>query len=597
MTQAISVQASEDIVHKGYDPQLTRRLSGFARPYGLPLLASVGLMLLNSLAAVLGPYLVQIAIDSGMQAGNIRILIGVTLLYFVTIAVQWVSIYVRVNLMAKVGQSMIFDMREQLFDHLQSLSLSFYSRYSVGRVITRVINDVEVLRDFFTWALLAIARDLFTVIGILIAMVLLNVKLSLVAFSVLPLMILLTIFFRKVARDNYRKVRAAISWVNSVLAENINGVRVVQAFARQQHNYEYFKETVNRNNITTNLKAARIAAAYPAGIDFLGLLGVSLVVLVGGYAALRSGDTSITAGVLVAFILYIDRFFEPIRDLSNRYDSFQSVMASSERIFMLMDTPVEVQDEPGAAKMPFIEGEVEFDHVSFHYSDDPALVLEDISILVHPGETVALVGKTGAGKSTLVKLVSRFHDPTSGSVQVDGIDLRTVTQESIRSQMGIVLQDPFLFAGTVAENIRFGRLDAAQFEIEAAARAVGAHEFITHLEKGYETPVEEGGVVLSVGQRQLISFARALLANPRILILDEATSSVDTHTERLIQDALATLLQDRTSFVIAHRLSTVVNADRIVVIQDGKITEEGTHSELLASQGIYYQLYRTGFEE
>ncbi len=597
MTQAISVQPSEDIVHKGFDPQLTRRLAGFTRPYGLPLLASLGLMLLNSVAAVLGPYLVQIAIDSGMQTGDMRVLIGVTLLFFLTIVVQWVSIYVRVNLMAKVGQSMIFDMRQQLFEHLQSLSLSFFSRYSVGRVITRVINDVEVLRDFFTWALLAIARDLFTVIGILIAMLLLNVKLSLVAFSVLPLMVLMTILFRKVARANYRKVRAAISWVNSVLAENINGVRVVQAFARQQHNYEYFKNTVNHNNITTNLKAARIAASYPAGIDFLGLLGVSLVVLVGGYAALRAGDTSITAGVLVAFILYIERFFEPIRDLSNRYDSFQSVMASSERIFVLMDTPVEVQDAPNAALMPFIQGKVEFDHVYFHYSDDPALVLEDISLQVDPGEIIALVGKTGAGKSTLVKLVSRFHDPTAGSLRIDGIDLRTVTQESLRRQMGIVLQDPFLFAGTVAENIRFGRLEATQPEIEAAAQAVGAHDFITHLEKGYETPVEEGGVVLSVGQRQLISFARALLADPRILILDEATSSVDTHTERLIQDALATLLKNRTSFVIAHRLSTVVNSDRIVVIQDGKIFEQGSHTELLAAQGLYYQLYRTGFED
>jgi ATP-binding cassette, subfamily B, multidrug efflux pump len=410
-------------------------------------------------------------------------------------------------------------------------------------------------------------------------------------------MIIMTLFFRKVARENYRKVRAAISWVNSVLAENINGVRVVQAFARQQHNYEFFKNTVNRNNITTNLKAARIAASYPAGIDFLGLLGVSLVILVGGYAALRSGDTSITAGVLVAFILYIERFFEPIRDLSNRYDSFQSVMASSERIFLLMDTPVEVRDTANAIQMPRIQGKVEFNHVFFHYSDDPALVLEDICLHVEPGKTVALVGKTGAGKSTLVKLVSRFHDPTSGSVCIDGVDLRTVTQESLRSQMGIVLQDPFLFAGTVAENIRFGRLDATLPEIEAAARAVGAHEFITNLEKSYETPVEEGGVVLSVGQRQLISFARALLADPCILILDEATSSVDTHTERLIQDALATLLQNRTSFVIAHRLSTVVNADRIVVIHDGKIQEQGTHSELLASQGLYYQLYRTGFEE
>jgi ATP-binding cassette subfamily B protein/subfamily B ATP-binding cassette protein MsbA len=301
--------------------------------------------------------------------------------------------------------------------------------------------------------------------------------------------------------------------------------------------------------------------------------------------------------VLVAFVLYIDRFFDPIRDLSRRYDSFQSTMAGGERIFALLDTQAEVQDAPDAVKMPPIQGEVRFEDVSFHYSDDPTPVLQDINLVVKPGETVALVGKTGAGKTTLVKLISRFHDPTQGSICIDGYDLRQVTQNSLRSQMGIVLQDPFLFAGTVEENIRFGRLDASQEAVEAAAKAVGAHEFISRLRLGYETPVEEGGVVLSVGQRQLISFARALLANPRILILDEATSSVDTQTEMVIQQALTRLLQDRTAFVIAHRLSTVVNADRIVVIQDGRIVEQGTHTELLELGGRYYQLYRQGFED
>jgi ATP-binding cassette subfamily B protein/subfamily B ATP-binding cassette protein MsbA len=389
-------------------------------------------------------------------------------------------------------------------------------------------------------------------------------------------------------------VRSAISWVNSVLAENINGVRVIQAFSRQAVNYAYYRDTVNHNNLEANLRAARIASAYPSIIDFLGVVATALVVWIGGTAALGE---SITPGVLVAFLLYIDRFFEPIRDLSRRYDSFQSTMAGGERIFGLLDAPVEVQDAPEAAELPQIQGRVTFERVSFHYSDDPSPVLQDIELDVSPGETVALVGETGAGKSTLVKLISRFHDPVQGCLRIDGLDLRSVTQASLRRQMGIVLQDPFLFNGTVAENIRFGRLEASDAEVEAAAQAVGAHEFIMRLREGYQTSVEEGGLLLSVGQRQLISFARALLADPRILILDEATSSVDMHTERLIQEALAHLLQGRTSFVIAHRLSTVVNADRIVVIQGGRIIEQGTHSQLLALGGAYYQLYRTGFEE
>jgi ATP-binding cassette subfamily B protein/subfamily B ATP-binding cassette protein MsbA len=328
------------------------------------------------------------------------------------------------------------------------------------------------------------------------------------------------------------------------------------------------------------------------------------VVWFGGQAALgdQSGASAITPGVLVAFLLYINRFFEPISDLSRRYDSFQSTMAGGERILTLLDTPVEVQDDPEAIDLPLIRGEVRFENVSFHYSDagpgeGSQPVLDGINLHVPPGQTVALVGETGAGKTTLVKLIARFHDPTEGRVLIDGYDLRRVTQSSLRRQMGIVLQDPFLFSGTVAENIHFGRLEASAAEVQAAAMAVGAHDFISRLRAGYDTPVEEGGATLSVGQRQLISFARALLADPRILILDEATSSVDTQTERMIQQALARLLKGRTAFVIAHRLSTVVHADRIVVIHHGRLVEEGTHEELLAKGGYYYQLYRSGFEE
>lgn len=602
-----SPPSADDLLQKGYDPHVTQRLLAFMRPYGRRFLIALAFMLISSLASVAGPYLVKIAIDSGLKGYSLPTLQGAVVLYLLIAAVQWLAIYLRVNLMARVGQSIIYDLRARLFEHLQELSLSFFSHYSVGRVITRVINDVGTLREFLTWAVLAIARDLFTLVGILVAMMSMNLRLSLLALTALPLMVLVTILFRKPARQNYRLVRSAISWVNSVLAENINGVRVVQAFSRQPLNYQHFKDEVNCNHLNVTLKAARIAAGFPSAIELLGSLTIALVVWFGGSAILEASAApeALTPGVLVAFVLYIERFFEPIRDLSRRYDSFQSTMASGERIIALLDAPVEVQDAPDAIELPPIRGEVRFENVSFAYQDEPTqsaspnsggfqVVLEHINLYVPAGSTVALVGETGAGKTTLVKLLCRFHDPTHGRVLVDGYDLRRVKQHSLRRQMGIVLQDPFLFNGTIRENIRFGRLEASDEEVETAARAVGAHDFIMRLPRGYDSPVEEGGVLLSLGQRQLISFARALLADPRILILDEATSSVDTQTERLIQSAIMRLLQGRTTFIIAHRLSTVVKADRIVVIHGGRIVEQGSHEQLLARRGSYYRLYTMG---
>ncbi|OGO10032.1 MAG: hypothetical protein A2Y93_08885 [Chloroflexi bacterium RBG_13_68_17] len=594
MTQAVSSPQTDDLPAKGYDPHVVRGLLQFLRPYGRALVISLLLMLAGSAAAVAGPYLVKVAIDSGLAAGSIEVLARTVGLYLAAAVIQWAAIYLRVRLMARVGTSIIYDLRARLFGHLQELSLNFYSRYSVGRVITRVINDVGVLREFITWALLAVVRDVFTLVGILVAMLAMNVRLTLLAFLVLPFMALVTVLFRRQAQRSYRAVREAISWVNSVLAENINGVRVVQAFSRQARNYERFREEVNRNNLDTNLRAARLASMFFPTIDLLGSLAMALVIWLGGAAVLGE---RITPGVLVAFVLYIDRFFEPIRDLSRRYDSFQSTMAGGERILALLSAEPEVRDAPGAAEIPPVRGDVAFESVGYHYPDDDRPVLEEVELRVPAGETVALVGRTGAGKSTLVRLVARMHDPTAGRILIDGLDLRSVRQQGLRSQMGIVLQDPFLFAGSVRENIRFGRLGATEAEIEAAARAVGAHDFILRLRAGYDSPVEEGGVILSVGQRQLISFARALLADPRILILDEATSSVDTQTEQAIQRALARLLRGRTAFVIAHRLSTVVNADRIVVLEGGRIIEQGTHADLLARRGLYHRLYTSGFED
>ena len=588
------ITQSEDAYDKGYDPKVASGLLQFVKPYSGQMVLSLFLMVIVTASAVSGPYFVKLAIDEGITKNNIVALRNTVLAYFLVSAIQLGANILRVRIMSRVGQNILYDVRTAMFHHLQKLSLSFYNRYSVGRVITRVINDVGTLREFVTWAVLAIVRNSLAIIGTLVAMLSLNVRLSLLTFTVLPLMILATLLFRRAARRNYRKVRAAVSWTNSVLAENVNGVRVVQAFSRQSHNYRNFKEYVNRYFLETSLDAAKVASLFTPIVDVLGAVAIAVIVYLGGTAVLGE---SITAGVLIAFVLYIDRLFDPIRDLSRRFDTLQSTMAGGERILELLNTPVEVQDAPGAREMGPITGEVRFENVSFHYSDDPALVLDGIDLDAGAGQTVALVGETGAGKTTIVKLLTRFHDPTSGRVLVDGIDLRAVNQASLRRQMGMVLQDPFLFNGSVKENILFGRLDAKEEDVIAAAKAVGAHDFIMRLKSGYDTSVEEGGATLSVGQRQLISFARALLADPRILILDEATSSVDTQTEQIIQKALATLLKGRTSFVIAHRLSTIINADKIVVIDDGKIVEQGTHTELLSKQGMYYELYRTGFQE
>jgi ATP-binding cassette subfamily B protein/subfamily B ATP-binding cassette protein MsbA len=577
---------------KGYDPRVVRQLMNFIRPYRQRILVALVLMLTGSAAAVAGPYLVKVALDSGIAQDSLPTLRNTILLYLLVILIQWAVTYLRLNIMARVGQSIIYDLRRRLFGHLQELSLSFFSHFSVGRVITRVINDVGVLREFVTWAMLAVARDFFTLAAIMVAMLAMNLRLSLLTFAIIPLMALVTIAFRRRARENYRLVRAGISWVNSVLAENINGVRVVQAFARQTTNLRHFRDVVNDNNLKVNLSAARLSSVFFPAIDLLGTLATALVVWVGGAAVLGE---SITPGVLVAFVLYIDRFFNPIRDLSRRYDTFQSTMAGGERIINLLETPKEVEDAQGARQLPTLRGEVRFENVSFHYPDDERPVLENIDLHVQPGQTVALVGRTGAGKTTFVKLLARFHDPVEGRVLVDGFDLRKVQQASLRSQMGIVLQDPFLFSGSVRENIAFGHLESEDEAIESAAKAVGADPFIQNLRFGLDTAVEEGGVILSMGQRQLISFARALLADPRILILDEATSSVDTQTEAQIQRALERLLEGRTAFVIAHRLSTVISADLIVVLEDGHIVEQGSHSELLAKRGPYFRLYSMRF--
>jgi len=443
-----------------------------------------------------------------------------------------------------------------------------------------------------TWSITGLFRSFFTLAGIIVAMLLLNWRLALVTFSVLPFMAFATNYYRKHVRVAYRDTRQRLSLINGYLNESITGIRVTQSFTREERNHQFF-DTLNTSYFDANVQATRLSAVFFPSVDFLGSIATALVVGVGGWLVL--GD-ELTAGTLMAFVLYVDRFFEPIRELAQRYNIFQATMASSERVFTLLDLGPTVQDIPQARNLPPIKGEVKFDDVSFGY-DDHHLILENINLRAEPGQRIALVGETGAGKSTIIRLLTRFFDISKGTITLDGHDIRELSQASLRQQLGIVLQDTFLFTGTIEDNIRYGRLDATEEEIIATAKAVGAHDFIMKTLDGYQTEVGENGSNLSVGQRQILSFARALLADPKILVLDEATSSVDTTSEKIIQDAMDTLMAGRTSFVIAHRLSTIVNADQIVVLDHGRILERGTHSELLAKKGRYYDLYTMQFTQ
>ena len=579
----------EELRGSVYDHRVITRLLPYLGPQKMMVLvASIG-MLVHTFTMVASPWLVSLAIDA-ITEEDLGKLNWVVLVFALNALVGWGANYIQLVFMAKVGQRVLYTLRTRLFDHLQRLSLSFFDRNAVGRIMSRMQNDIIQLQEFVTSGILS-GGDVLILGGTVVAMLLIDVQLALITLAVLPPLFLALTYWQGFARRAYLRVRRAIASVNSGLQENISGVRVVQSLGREDLNLKQF-DGLNRHHYDTNLHAARLSSAVLPTVEILSAVAVALVIIFGGRQAL---DGSLAVGTLVAFALYIQRFFDPVRNLTMQYTEVQRSMASGTRIFELMDLAPEIEDAPEAVKLSSIRGEVHFDHVSFGYNRDVE-VLHDLDLHIAPGETVALVGPTGGGKSTLVSLLPRLYDVTEGRITIDGLDIRPVARRSLTRQISMVLQDPFLFFGTVRENIRYGRLDASDEEIREAAAVVGADQFIQRLERGYDTELQERGGNLSTGQRQLISFARAVLADPRILILDEATANIDTQTELLIQKALTRLLRGRTCLVIAHRLSTVRGASRIVVIDQGRIAETGNHEELLRRKGLYARLYSITYQ-
>lgn len=575
------------------DPRVYRLLRDLIRPYLGRLGLGVVMMVLTAVTGLVGPYLTQVAIDRFIAGGDPGGLDLVALAFLATALLNWWSSYGQTYIVSFVGQSIIYDLRDRMFRHLQRLSFRFFDSMATGRIMSRLISDVDAVNQLVSSGLVTLFADSLVLVTIMGTMLWMNWRLALVSFITIPTLLLALRLFRNWMRDAFMTMRRRAADLNAHLAEAIAGMRVTQAHSREAHNQAEF-DAINERFRQANMRAVQVWATLMPAIEVVSAFGVTLVLWYGG-VLLRGGTADVTVGQVAAFILYLNRFFMPIRDLSQVFNVFQAAVVSAERVAELLNQQPEIVDRPDALPLPRVRGAVEFRDVVFGYEQDQ-VVLQGINLRAEPGETVALVGPTGAGKSSIINLLARFYEPWQGQVLVDGVDLGTVTQRSWRSQLGIVLQDTFLFSGTIRENIRYGRPDAADAEVEAAARAVGAHGFIVRLEQGYETEVQERGAKLSVGQRQLIAFARALCADPAVLILDEATSNIDTYTESVIQEALRTLLHGRTAFVIAHRLSTIRQADRIYYIEDGQVAEAGRHDELLALGGRYARLYREQWE-
>jgi ATP-binding cassette, subfamily B, bacterial len=575
-----------------------RKLRGLVEilaPYRWRVGAMFASLVLATAASLAPAPLAKVAIDQGIRHHDVGALDVVVGVFLISAVVYGVCTYAQTYLVGWVGQRALRDLRLKLFAHLQSLSIAFYSRNRAGWLISRMTNDVEALDQLVEDGLATLIQSSLTLIGVVVILLVLDFHLALLTFLALPLLFVGALAFRIASADAYRLTREKIAIITAYLAETLSGIRVVRSFGQERRHMAEFA-ALNDENRAANMTTVRLNAAYFPAVELLSALVTVEILLIGGLEAIN-GHTS--TGVVFAFIAALNNFFDPIQQLSQLYTTYQSGMAALDKIFGLLDEEPEIVDAPDAVALPRIDGRLEFRDVSFRYGADPdgAYALRDVDLDVAPGQTIALVGETGAGKSTFAKLVARFYDPTDGAVLVDGHDLRSVTAHSLRSQMGMVPQEGFLFSGTLRENISFGRREATDEDVRDAARAVGAHEFIMALEHGYDTQVGERGVQLSAGQRQLVAFARALVADPRILVLDEATANVDVHTESLIEQGLRRLVAGRTAIVIAHRLSTIRNASRILVMEYGEIVEQGTHEELLDAGGRYWELYRDWAEQ
>lgn len=581
-----AISADEEILGKAYDPRVMARLTKYLAPVkGWLVLGAVG-MVVRSLAQLAIPYLVAVATDRFIRTGNLDGL-NITAAIFVGVALLvWGGQYLEAISMAYAGQSVLFRLRTEMFTHLQRLSLSFFARNKVGQIMSRVQNDVDQLQELLTGGILDILTSALTLVGIACVMIVMNARLALLTLTVVPALGIVAIVWQKYTRRAFLRVRQAIAVVNSQLQEGLSGVRVTQSLSREEVNYGQF-DGVNKAHLEANVDAVKLQALMIPTVQIMTAIAFSLVIVLGGHQVM-AGEMG--PGVLIGFLLYVQRFFDPVLELTSSYTDLQRSMASGARVFEMLDIEPEITDRAGAVDLPPVKGEIKFQQVSFGYVSGVE-VLHNIDLVINPGETVAIVGQTGAGKSSLASLITRFYEARKGEVTVDGYNVCSVTQQSLRRQIGLVPQDPFLFSGSIGDNIRYGYLEATREEVIEAARVAGAHDFIVRLERGYETTVGERGGNLSAGQRQFICLARAILANPPILILDEATSNVDTNAERLIQESLRHLVRGRTCLIIAHRLSTVTGANRIIVLEKGRIAEAGSHRELLARQGLYYQMF------
>ena len=585
--QRMAESAEEKARHQ---PQVVRRLVSYLKPYGRLVAAAFGLVIISGATQGAGPFLIGQAVDRFIAQNDPAGLARTMLLLVAVYVTGMLTTRFQIFILSRVGQTVLADLRQQVFDKLNGLDLQYLESSQAGDLMSRLVNDIEALNSFFSQGLIQMIGAFFSLVGIVVAMLALNIPLGMAVLITIPILWFTTRQFSRMARRAFRRTRETIGDVSADLEEELGAVKVAQAMNRTGENIRRFAAR-NAANRDANVSASAVTSAFGPTMELLSTLDTALVAAMGGALAISG---TISVGVVVAFLQYVQNFFRPIQTVAQLWTSAQSAFAAAERVFELLDRPPAIQDSPNARPVRQIEGHVALDNVSFAYGSGP-MVLNGVSLEARPGQTIAVVGPTGAGKTTLVSLIPRFYDVTGGQVRIDGQDVRELEQRSLRAKMGLVTQDPFLFSGSILENIRYGRLDASDDEVTAAAQASSADEFIQKLPDGYQTEVGERGKMLSQGQRQLVSIARAILADPRILIMDEATASIDTRTEAVIQKALRSLLKGRTSFVIAHRLSTVRNADLVVVIDQNQIVEQGTHSELIARGGLYTELYNRQF--